>query len=80
MRICDLQTGQTRILRAAKSLREEWRATTEHWKDSTRAAFEREHLQPLAPQVTLMLAAVQQLADVLAQVEKDCSDVDQSEL
>jgi hypothetical protein len=76
MRICDLQTGQIRIARAAKSLHLEWENAKEHWNDGNRTSFERQHLQPLAPQVTLLLAVTQQVADVLAQIERDCSDDD----
>ena len=74
MKICDLQTGRARIARAAKALREEWLTTIESWTDRNQVDFERQHLEPLAPQITLMSAAVQQLADVLECVEKECSD------
>lgn len=77
MRICDLQTGRIQLTRAAKKLREQWSITCENWQDSNRTAFERHHLEPLSPQITLLLAAVHRLADVLEQAERECSDEDE---
>jgi len=74
MRICDLQTGKIRLSRAAKLLRDQWDQTCDHWDDANRRDFEQNHLQPLSPQITLMLAAVHRLAEVLQQAERECSD------
>ena len=74
MRICDLHTGSIRLTRAAKSLRDQWLDTKDHWNDQNRRDFEQNHLEPLAPEITLTLAAVQRLAEVLEQAERECSD------
>jgi hypothetical protein len=74
MKICDLHTGRIRLTRAVKQLREQWAATSEHWQDANRNEFEQNHLQLVAPQVTLLVAAVERLADVLRQVERDCRE------
>jgi hypothetical protein len=74
MRICDLNTGAIRLTRAAKKLRDQWLATQEHWSDQNQRDFERNHLNPIAPEITLTLAAVQRLAEVLEQAERECSD------
>ncbi len=79
MRICDLQTARIQVSHAAKRLREQWAVTEEHWRDSNCEAFRQLYLQPLTPQVTLLMAAVQQLADVLEQAERECSDEECSE-
>lgn len=75
MRICDLQSGRIHITRAAKSLQEQWEATCEHWHDGNQRDFERNHLQPIAPQITLMLSAVHPLS----QAERDCVDEGEQE-
>jgi hypothetical protein len=58
-------------------LRDEWETTTEKWDDANRAAFEERYLRPLAPQVTLFLATVSRLAEVLERVERDCGEEDE---
>lgn len=77
MRICDLQTGSLQLTRAVKGLREAWLESAEHWQDGNRKVFERDHLEPLPPQVRLLLAGVQRLADVLEDAERECRDDDE---
>ena len=74
MKSWDLQTGVIRLTRAAKQLRDRWSETKEQWNDQNRRDFERNHLEPLAPEITLTLAAVQRLAEVLEQARRDCVD------
>ena len=74
MKSWDLQTGVIRLTRAAKQLRDRWSEIKEHWNDQNRRDFERNHLEPLAPEITLTLAAVQRLAEVLEQARRDCVD------
>ena len=74
MKAWDLQTGVIRLTRAAKQLRDRWSEIKEHWNDQNRRDFERNHLEPLAPEITLTLAAVQRLAEVLEQARRDCVD------
>jgi hypothetical protein len=77
MKTWDLHTGVIRLTRAAKRLRDQWSDTKEHWSDQNRRDFERNHLGPLAPEVTLTLAAVQRLAEVLEEAFRECSDEEQ---
>lgn len=79
MRICDLHTGLIRLSRASKDLREQWRETCDYWNDQNRDEFDRQHIQPLGPQVTMLSAAVHRLSDVFAQAERDLLDKDQEE-
>ena len=79
MRICDLQTGAIRLTRVAKGLHEQWSETTESWKDQNREDFDANHMQPLAPQITLMLAAIHRLNDVLTQAERELTDEERPE-
>jgi hypothetical protein len=79
MRICDLHTGSIRLSKAAKQLHERWEETKPLWNDQNAAEFEFDYLQPLTPQLTLTLAAVNRLAALLEQVERDCLDEDRLE-
>ncbi len=79
MRICDLVTGMGRLRRASAQLRERWADTKQYWNDETARQFEERYLVPLDPKLTLTLAAVGRLAEVLEQAERDCED-ERSEL
>ncbi len=74
MHICDLHTGRNRLSKATKDLREQWRETREVWNDGNARAFVERHLEPLGPEVTLMVAAVNRLQEVLEKAERACSD------
>jgi hypothetical protein len=74
MRFCDLQSGTIRLTRAAKELREQWNATSEYWKDKNRDDFDVKYIQPLAPQITLLLAAVNSLSEVFDRAERELED------
>lgn len=74
MRICDLHTGRICLTRAFKRLQDQWQATTDHWDDANTRELERHHVQPLGPQVSLMLAAVHRMQEILEQAERDCLD------
>lgn len=78
MRICDLQTGVIRLTKSAKKLRDQWEETKPHWDDQNATDFDHNHLQPLSPHITLTLAAVNRLAALLEQAERDCWDEDRS--
>lgn len=74
MRICDLNSPSGQLLRAATRLKERWLETKEHWRDQNSEAFQEEFLQPLAPQITLTMAAIQRLAEVFEAAERDLED------
>ncbi|MCA9141221.1 MAG: hypothetical protein H6821_13995 [Planctomycetaceae bacterium] len=74
MRICDLHSSTIRLTRAAKDLREQWNATSEYWKDKNRDDFDSKYVQPIGPQISLLLAAVNSLSDVFARAERELED------
>jgi hypothetical protein len=74
MKHCDLITGMGRIQRAAAELKEKWLDTQTHWDDRARRDFEKNHLRTLPSQITMVVAAVHELAEVLEQAEKDLED------
>jgi hypothetical protein len=74
MRICDLHSGRNRLSKATKELYDQWQETKEVWKDANARDFAKQHLEPLGPQVTLMLHAINRLREVLEKAERECSD------
>lgn len=74
MRICDLHTGSIRLTRAAKDLREQWNETSDYWKDKNQDDYDAKYIQPLAPQISLLLAAVNSLSEVLERAERELED------
>jgi hypothetical protein len=79
MRICDLNTSMIRLSRAAKHLRDQWGETSEQWNDANREDFEEKYLQPLWPQVTMLVSAIHRLQDVFEQAERELSDKDRED-
>jgi hypothetical protein len=74
MKHCDLVTGIGRIQRAAAELKEKWLDTHSHWDDKARRDFEKNHLQPLPSQITMVVAAVHELAELMEQAESELED------
>ena len=74
MRMCDLNTGTTRLMRAAKFLREEWAHVKEHWDDGTSQKFEKTILDPIGPEIQLIVASIHRLAEALEDAEQDCEE------
>jgi len=74
MKICDLHSGRNCLSKATKDLRDQWQETKEVWSDANARDFAENHLEPLGPQVTLMLHAINRLREVLEKAERECSD------
>ncbi len=74
MKHCDLVSGLGRLKHAAAELREHWLDAKTYWTDQVSRDFEKNHLQQLPAQITLAVAAVQQLAELLEQAEKELED------
>ena len=74
MKICDLQSGLGRLQRSAARLKDCWSETGNAWMDETRQQFQERHLDGLAPQISMLLAATQRLAECLEQAEQECGD------
>jgi len=78
MKVCDLYTGGSQLKRAAKTLKERWQLTQEHWNDKTSQEFEEKYIQPLLPEITQALASVYELSELLEQAERECNDQSES--
>ena len=74
MQICDLSSSTGRLQRSATRLKEQWAATKEHWNDATRSEFQEKHLEPIAPEITLLMASVNRFAEALRKAQKDLTD------
>ena len=74
MNICDLNSGLGRLQRSAARLKERWQETRNVWMDQTQRQFQEQHLDSLPPQISMVLAATQRLAESLEQAEKACAD------
>ena len=65
-------SSRSQLYDAQKSARVHWDATTQVWGDSVQGEFEEKVWEPLDRHVTEVLAAVDQLAAVFAQVRGEC--------
>ncbi len=74
MRNFDLISGIGRLKRSSAQLKERWLTTRDHWDDQASRDFEKNFLQMLAPQLTLVMAALHQFHDVMQQASKDLED------
>lgn len=74
MRMADLWGGSSQLNDSFDALRAAWAETAARWDDSTSRRFYKERLEPLEPTTRRALAAIQRLAEVLAQAERDCRD------
>lgn len=76
MRICDLHTPTGMLRKAVASLKETWQAVSGDWRDEVRMAFARDRLDPLLPEVQLLLVELERFAEVLHDAEQVCTDRD----
>jgi len=74
VRHCDLISGLGRIKHAAGEMREAWLTAKSYWTDQVSKDFEKNHLQQLPVEITQAVAAVQELAEMLEQAEKELED------
>jgi hypothetical protein len=66
--------GSTRLGQTARALRDHWRITEATWSDSVRQRFEERYLAPLESAVDSAVNGIQDIAEILDQVRRDCSD------
>jgi hypothetical protein len=74
MRNFDLISGIGRLKRSSAQLKEKWLNVRDHWDDQASRDFEKEFLQMLAPQLTLVMAALHEFHDVMQQAGKELED------
>jgi len=79
VRHCDLISGLGRLKHSAAQLRDAWLTAKSYWSDQVSRDFEKNHLQHLPAEITLAVAAVQELTDLLEQAEKELEDPQSAE-
>lgn len=67
----DLASSALQLQRATRALQEAWAETRLEWSDATAADFERIYLEPLLPQLRLVLAAVAEMDELFHQAHRD---------
>lgn len=72
MKLADLSAVTGRLRDAVDVLQALWSETQVHWKDGNSRKLDEGHMRPLASEVVTAFAAIQSLADVLKQVEREC--------
>lgn len=76
MESCDLVSGLGRVQRTSAQLKERWLAARTHWRDQSARDFEQNFLQELAPQISLVVGAVYEFAELMERAEKALADPD----
>ena len=67
-----LSAGRYQLANAFKSLKQEWDATENVWRDVVRKDFEEQSWDPLAVRLFAMLTAMDRLDQTLAQMHQEC--------
>jgi hypothetical protein len=65
--------GAVKLTHALKTVRLRWEDAQDYWHDSVRHNFEEQHLRPLEERVQVAIKGMQDLAEVLAQMRRECS-------
>ena len=68
-----LTTGRTKLKQSYENLMLRWEDTKEGWDDASRRAFDKDHLEPVTPELQATLRACDRLTAILSQMEHDCS-------
>jgi uncharacterized protein YukE len=74
MRICDLATGAGQLQHAFGQLKERWRDARAHWDDEAARNFEETFLRPIPARLQHLVIAIDRLAQMVEQAERDCAD------
>ncbi|HEX4132255.1 MAG TPA: hypothetical protein VHZ24_19650 [Pirellulales bacterium] len=70
----DLSIVSSSLHFAMKGLLERWDDVQSMWDDPVSQALQKEYLDPLAPQVTTVLKAVNRLSQVMARAYEECTE------
>ena len=67
-----LASGRSQLSNAFKTLKQEWDATENVWRDIIRKEFAADHFDPLAARLSSVLTAMDRLDQALAQMKQEC--------
>jgi hypothetical protein len=68
-----LSTGRYQLYSSLETLCAHWDEVRPRWNDSVRQDFEEHYWNHVEPRVNAALAAMDRLAQVLAQLRRECS-------
>ncbi|GIW87445.1 MAG: hypothetical protein KatS3mg108_1769 [Isosphaeraceae bacterium] len=71
--------GIPKLKHAIKTLREVWDGTESEWRDQVRQDIQEHELTPLLEKAQTALRAMDELADLLARIHRDCFDTSDGE-
>ena len=64
--------GSAKLTHALKDVRMRWDDTKEQWKDSVRENFEKNHLSPMQDAAALAARGMDDLAEVMGRMKREC--------
>lgn len=67
----ELASSLQRLKRATRDLQDHWAAAKRSWRDQTARDFESQYLEPILPQLRLVLAASAELEELFRQVRQE---------
>ena len=74
MRNWDLTAGAAKLEMALKTLQHASAEIGESWDDATNERFQENYVAPIEPRVRTLLDALNRLAELLANAERQCRD------
>ena len=69
-----LSTGRYQLANAFKTLKQEWEATENIWRDVVRKDFADEHWDPLVARLSMVVSAIDRLDQAMSQMRQDCNE------
>lgn len=69
-----LQVSQANLVDALKQLRTRWARVRERWDDPASRQIQAEFIDPQDPMIRAAVQALNQVADLMASVQRDCAD------
>jgi uncharacterized protein YukE len=70
-RPADLSAALQRLKRATRELQDSWSETRQEWNDQASRDFEDQYLEPIMPQLRLLLAASTEFEETLRLVRRE---------
>lgn len=67
----ELSSSLQRLKRATSKLQDQWSETKVGWNDETARQFESQYLEPILPELRLLLAASAELEDMFCQMKQE---------
>jgi hypothetical protein len=67
-----MHEGRARLGKSVRELLGRWAQTRTHWNDAQAKAFETRNLVPLEMDLRQAVGAMDQMAQVLQQIRRDC--------